>query len=118
MDYKKHRSQKPMLTMAELKLRGGQALPGIAHSSRPLVASPWSHEEELFVPRSSASQEIPTGLFEIHGTVIVVVAAIMAFSRIIFSMSKVARQASRVDGAVVKPRHRTLPGKTCLQIQV
>jgi len=117
-DYKKHHSQKPTLTMAELKLRGGQALPGLVHSSRPLVVLPWSHEEELFVPRSSALQEIPTGLFEIHGTVIVTVAAIMAFSRIIFSMAKVARQTSQVDGAVVEPRHETLPAKTRFQIQV
>jgi len=118
-DYMMNHNRKPTLTKAELKLRGGQAAPGLAHnSSRPLVTSPWSHDEELLVPRSSTLEEIPTGLFVIHGAVIAAVAAIMAFSRVLLSMAKVARQASQADGAIVKPRHGTLPVETRFQIQV
>merc|ERR1719410_1849966 len=44
-DYRKHHNLKPTLTKTELQLWGGKAPPGPAKNSRPLVISPWSHDE-------------------------------------------------------------------------
>jgi hypothetical protein len=118
MDYKKQRNLRPTLNKAELKLWGGQAPSGHAQSSRPLVTSPWSHDEELLVPRSSTIEEIPTGFFQIHGMVIAVLTAIMAFGRLLLGMAKLARKSLQADDAIVKRRHGTLPVETCFQIQV
>jgi len=118
-DYsKKHHNERPIFTKTELKLLGGQTPPHPTQNSRPLVTSPWSHEEELVVPRSSAMKEVPTGLFAIHGTVIAVLVSIIAFSQLLLGMAKMARKAAQADVTNRKPRHRTSPAETFFQMQV
>jgi len=63
-------------------------------------------------------EEVPTGLFAIHGTVIAVLVSIIAFSQLLLGMAKMARKAAQADVTNRKPRHRTSPAETFFQMQV